>query len=200
MSKVTAQLVRELREATGAPMMDCKKALDETSGDIKEAIDALRKRGISKAAKKAGREMGEGRVGSYIHFNGKVGSMVELCCETDFCSGNEDFQKALSDICMHVAANDPVPLAVSVDDLPPEDLAKEMSIYEGQAKESGKPEQFWPKIVEGRMKKWKKEHALLEQPFMGDGDQTVGAVVTELVAKLGENITIARFSRFRIGD
>lgn len=198
--KVSAQLVRELREATDAPMMDCKKALDECGGDLKAAIDVLRKRGISKAAKKAGREMAEGRVGSYVHFNGKLGSMVELNCETDFCSNNEDFLKALNDFCMHVAANDPVPLAVSVDDLPAELMEAERKIYEGQAKESGKPEQFWDKIIDGRMSKWKKEHALLEQPFMGDGDETIGDMVTALVAKLGENISIRRFSRFKIGS
>jgi elongation factor Ts len=180
--------------------MDCKKALDETGGDVKEAIAVLRKRGMSKAAKKAGREMSEGRVGSYIHFNGKVGTMVELQCETDFCANNEDFNKVLNDICMHVAAADPVPVAVNADDIPAEMIEGELKIYRAQAEESGKPEQIREKMVQGRVDKFKKEHALAEQPFMGDGDQTVGQMVTELIAKLGENITIKRFSRFKIGS
>ncbi|MEZ6196482.1 MAG: translation elongation factor Ts [Planctomycetota bacterium] len=200
MSKVTAAQVRELRDATDAPMMDCKKALDETGGDVKAAIDFLRKRGMSKAAKKAGREMSEGRVASYIHFNGKVGSMVEMQCETDFCANNDDFTQVLNQICMHVAANDPVPVAVSSDDIPADLIEGERKIYLAQAAESGKPEAIREKMVQGRIDKFKKEHALLEQPYMGDGEETIGQMVTALVAKLGENISVKRFARFKIGS
>lgn len=197
---VTAQQVRELRDLTDAPMMDCKKALDECDGDIEAAVEHLRKRGIAKAAKKAGREMSEGRVGSYIHSNGKVGVLLEMQCETDFCARNEDFAAAMKDLCMHVAAADPAPISVSAEDIPEELLAKEREIYTGQAKESGKPEQFWSNIVEGRMKKYISSVALLEQPFVKNPDQTIGQYVQELVGKLGENISVRRFSKFRVGE
>ncbi len=197
---ITAQMVKELRGQTDAPMMDCKKALEESGGDLDKAIDWLRKRGVAKAAKKADRTTSEGRVQSYIHTNGKVGVLLEMHCETDFCARNEDFQKTMTDICMHIAAADPAPIALSAEDIPADLLAKEKEIYEGQAKESGKPEQFWPKIIEGRMNKYKKSVALLEQPFVKNPDLTIGALVTGLVGTIGENISVARFTKYRIGE
>lgn len=198
--EITAAMVRELRQMTDAPMMDCKKALAEAGGDVQAAVEVLRKRGITKAAKKAGREMTEGLVGSYIHTNGKVGVLVELSCETDFCARNEAFQQFLKDICMHVAAADPAPIAVRVEDIPEEILEAEKKIYEEQARQSGKPEQFWPKIIDGRLAKFKSERALLEQPFIKNPDLTVGDLLKELVGKLGENISIRRFQKFRVGE
>lgn len=200
MASITAQMVSELRAMTDAPMMDCKKALTECSGDMEKAVDWLRQRGISRAAKKAGREMKEGRVLSYIHSNHKVGVLLELTCETDFCARNDAFEVAAKDIAMHIAAFDPAPLAVDASGIPADALAKEKEIYEEQAKLSGKPEQFWPKIVDGRVQKFLKERALLEQPFVKNPDQTIGQLVTDLVAKLGENIAIRRFAKFRLGE
>lgn len=198
--QVTAAMVKELREATDAPMTDCKKALEESQGDMKKAIDWLRQKGISKAAKKVGREMKEGRVTCYIHSNAKVGVMLEMTCETDFCSRNPLFEAVAKDICMHIAAADPAPLAIDAAGIPADAMAAEKVIYEAQAKESGKPEQFWPKIVDGRMQKFVKERALLEQPFVKDPNTTVGTLVTDLVAKLGENIALRRFVKYRLGE
>lgn len=197
---ITAQMVKELRVKTDAPMMECKKALVECDGDLSKAVDWLRKRGVSKAAKKSDRTQSEGRVQSYIHTNGKVGVLLEMHCETDFTARNEDFGKAMTDICMHIAAADPAPVSLAASDIPADLLAKEQEIYEGQAKESGKPEQFWPKIVEGRMSKFKKSVALLEQPFVKNPEMTIGGLVTDLVARIGENITVSRFTKYRIGE
>lgn len=197
---ISAAQVRELRQMTDAPMMDCKKALEETNGDVQAAVDFLRTRGMAKAAKKSDREMSEGRVGQYIHTNGRVGVLVEMNCETDFCARNEAFEATLRDICMHIAASDPAPVAVHSDDIPEDALAAERAIYEGQAKESGKPEQFWPKIVEGRMTKYINSVALMEQPFIKDPERNISTVLTDLVGKLGENITIRRFQKFRVGE
>ncbi|MFT7617007.1 MAG: elongation factor Ts [Planctomycetota bacterium] len=197
---ITAQMVKELRVKTDAPMMECKKALVESDGDLDKAVDWLRKRGVSKAAKKSDRTMAEGRIQSYIHTNGRVGVLLEMHCETDFAARNEDFGKAMTDICMHIAAADPAPVSLAAADIPADLLAKEKEIYEGQAKESGKPEQFWPKIIEGRMSKFTKSVALLEQPFVKNPDITVGGLVTELIAKIGENITVSKFTKYRIGE
>ncbi|MCB9833325.1 MAG: translation elongation factor Ts [Planctomycetes bacterium] len=197
---ITAQMVKELREKTDAPMMDCKKALEASNGDMSAAVDWLRTRGVAKAEKKAGREMAEGRVESYIHSNAKVGVLLEMHCETDFASRNESFGTVMKDICMHIAAADPAPIALDEKSIPKEMLEREYSIYEGQAKESGKPEQFWPKIIEGRMDKFKKSVALLEQPFVKNPDLKIKDLVTDLIAKLGENISVARFCKFRIGE
>lgn len=196
---VTAKMVGELRKMSAAPMMDCKKALEENDGDIGLAMDYLRKKGIAQAAKKAGRETAEGRIGSYIHHTGKVAAMMELACETDFCAKAEAFEVFMKDVCMHIVASDPAPIALSAADIPAEILDKEREIYEGQAKESGKPEQFWPKIVEGRMAKFVKEVALLEQPFIKDPDVDIQTLLTDLIGKLGENISIRRFEKFQIG-
>ena len=197
---ITAQMVKELREKTDAPMMDCKKALEASNGDMSAAVDWLRTRGVAKAEKKSGREMAEGRVEAYIHSNAKVGVLLEMHCETDFASRNEIFGTVMKDICMHIAAADPAPIALDASAIPADLLKREHEIYEGQAKESGKPEQFWPKIIEGRMDKFRKSVALLEQPFVKNPDMKIKDLVTDLVAKLGENISVARFVKFRIGD
>ncbi len=196
---VTAKMVGELRKMSAAPMMDCKNALEENNGDLEAAMDFLRKKGIAKAAKKAGRETAEGRIGCYIHHTGKVGAMIEMACETDFCAKADAFEEFMKDVCMHIVASDPAPIALSAEGIPSDVLDKEREIYEGQAKESGKPEQFWPKIVEGRMAKFVKEVALLEQPFITDGDLSVQTMLTDLIGKLGENITIRRFEKFQVG-
>ena len=196
---VTAKMVGELRKMSAAPMMDCKNALEENNGDLDAAMDYLRKKGIAKAAKKAGRETAEGRIGAYIHHTGKVGAMIELACETDFCAKADAFGEFMKEICMHIVASDPAPIALSATDIPEDILEKERAIYEGQAKESGKPEQFWPKIVEGRVAKFVKEVALMEQPFIKDPDVDIQTMLTDLIGKLGENITIRRFEKFQIG-
>ena len=197
---ISAAQVRELRELTDAPMMECKKALTECGGDVQKAVDWMRERGVAKAAKKAGREMSEGRVDCYIHTNGKVGVLLEMNCETDFCAKNDDFAATARDICMHIAAADPAPMSVSADELPEDVLEKERAIYTEQAAQSGKPEQFWGNIVDGRMSKFVKSVALLEQPFVKNPDLTIGTLITDMVAKLGENISIRRFSKFRVGE
>lgn len=196
---VTAKMVGELRKMSAAPMMDCKNALEENDGNIELAMDYLRKKGIAKAAKKAGRETAEGRIGSYIHHTGKVAAMMELACETDFCAKAEAFEEFMKDVCMHIVASDPAPIALSAADIPTDVLDKEREIFEGQAKESGKPEQFWPKIIEGRMAKFVKEVALLEQPFIKDPDVDIQTLLADLIGKLGENISIRRFEKFQIG-
>jgi elongation factor Ts len=200
MAEVTAAMVRELRDLTDAPMMDCKKALGESNGNMQAAIDWLRQKGISKAAKKIGREMKEGRVTSYVHSNQKVGVLLELTCETDFCARNPAFEQAAKDIAMHIAAADPAPLSVDATGIPADALAAEKKIYEEQAKNSGKPEKFWPQIVDGRVQKYVKERALLDQPFVKNPDLTIGALVTDLVTKLSENIAVRRFVKFRLGE
>ena len=198
--QVTAQMVKELREATDAPMADCKRALEESKGDLKAAVDWLRQKGISKAAKMIGREMKEGKVVAYVHSNAKIGVLVELTCETDFCARNPLYEQTAKDIAMHIAAADPAPLALDAAGIPADVLASERRIYEEQAKDSGKPEQFWPKIVDGRIQKFIKERALLEQPFVKNPDVTVGSLVTDLVNVLRENISLRRFVKFRIGE
>lgn len=198
--QITAAMVKELREATDAPMTDCKRALEATNGDHKAAADWLRQKGISKAAKKIGREMKEGRIVSYIHSNAKIGVMVEMTCETDFCARNPAFEQTAKDIAMHVAAFDPAPLSVDATGIPADVLESEKKIYIEQAKESGKPEQFWQKMVDGRMQKFVKERALLDQPFVKNPDITVGMLVTDLVSKLGENIALRRVAKFRLGE
>jgi len=198
MAEVTAAAVKELREKTGAGMMDCKKALTETGGDMEAAIDWLRKKGLSAAAKKAGRVATEGVVGSYIHGNGKIGVLVEVNCETDFVARNEEFQQLVRDIAMHIAAA--APLYVRREEVDPEVLDRELEVYRGQLEEQGKPEHIWDKILEGRKEKFFKEICLLEQPFVKDPDQTVQDVVNAAIAKIGENITVRRFARFVLGE
>jgi elongation factor Ts len=195
---ITAQMVKQLRERTGAGMMDCKSALTETKGDMESAVDYLRKKGLSAAAKKAGRVAAEGAVGSYIHGNGKIGVLVEVNCETDFVARTEEFQELVRDIAMHIAAAEP--RAVRREEVTQADLDRERSIFRDQALASGKPAHIVDKIVDGKIEKYFSEFVLLEQPFVKDPDKTVGQLVTEKVAKIGENIQVRRFVRFKLGE
>jgi len=198
MAEVRAAAVKELRERTGAGMMDCKKALAETGGDMEKAIDWLRKKGLAAAAKKAGRAATEGMVASYIHGNGRIGVLVEVNCETDFVARNEAFQELVKDIAMHIAAA--APMYVRREEVDPEVLERELEVYRGQLREQGKPEHIWDKILEGRKEKFLKEICLLEQPFVKDPDKTVQDVINEAISKIGENIVVRRFARFVLGE
>jgi elongation factor Ts len=195
---IDASMVKELRSKTGAGVMDCKKALAESDGNVEEAIAFLRKKGLAAAEKKAGRETREGLVGSYIHSTGRIGVLVEVACETDFVARTDEFKTLVKDIAMHVAATDPV--AVSRDDVPAPLAATEREMMKAQAAEMGKPEAVQDKIVEGRMEKWYGDRVLLEQPFVKDPDVKIADVVTAAVAKLGENIQVKRFTRFALGE
>jgi elongation factor Ts len=196
--EISASQVKELRGRTGVGIMDCKAALAEAKGDVAEAEKILRKKGLSKAAKKAGRSTGEGVVGSYIHAGGKIGVLVEVNCETDFVARTEQFQGLVKDIAMHVAASSP--RYVSREEVSEADLEGEKEIYRAQAAREGKPEKIVEKIVEGRMNKFYEEVCLLEQPFVKDPDRKVQDLVTEMVATLGENIQVSRFARFALGE
>ena len=195
--EVSAKQVAELRARTGAGMMDCKRALQEAGGDLEKAVDVLRKKGAAKADTRAGREASEGLIEAYIHFNGRVGVLVEVNCETDFVARTADFKQLVRDITLHIASAKP--LAVRVEDLPAELVARERKIYEAQAAEEKKPDAVKAKIVEGRLKKFFEEAALLEQKFVKDDTRTVGDLVKALVARTGENIRIRRFARFELG-
>ncbi|MGM0575510.1 MAG: translation elongation factor Ts [Myxococcota bacterium] len=195
---ISAKQVKELREITGAGMMDCKKALQEVDGDMDKAVEYLQKKQLASVAKKAGRVAAEGQVGSYIHAGGRIGVLLEVNCETDFVARNDDFQQFVRDICMHVAATNPS--VVKAEDLPEAEIAKQKEIFKGQAMEEGKPEHIAEKIVEGRLKKWQKEVALLEQPFVKDTDKTVADYQAEMTATIGEKITIRRFVRYEVGE
>lgn len=195
---ISASQVKELREKTGAGMMDCKRALVETKGDFEGATTYLREKGLATAQKKSGRQTSEGIVGSYIHAGGSVGVLVEVNCETDFVAKNEDFQEVVKDIAMHIAAMSP--LYVEIDDVPAELIESEKAIYRVQAKESGKPDNIIEKMVEGKLKKYLNEICLLGQPFVKDPDKTVGDVITAAIAKIGENLQVGRFVRFKIGE
>jgi elongation factor Ts len=196
--EITAQMVRELRERTGAPMMDCKAALSEASGDVENAIDVLRTRGLAKAAKKAGRATSEGMVGHYIHAGGKIGVLVEIDCETDFVARTEDFQSLVRDVAMHIAAADP--RFVRREEVTPEVLEHEKAIFREQALASGKPAAVVDRIVDGKIEKFYGESVLLEQPFVKDPEVTIGQLVAARIAKVGENIQIRRFARFKVGE
>jgi len=195
---IDASQVKELRTKTGAGIMDCKKALAESNGDVEEAIAFLRKKGLASAAKKAGREANEGLVGSYIHQTGRIGVMVEVNCETDFVARTDEFSTLVRDIAMHIAAADP--LAVTREQIDPAVIATEREMMIAQVKEMGKPENVAEKIVEGKLEKWYGERVLLEQAFVKDMEQTIGDYVTAAIAKLGENIQIRRFTRFALGE
>jgi elongation factor Ts len=195
---ISAKDVAALRARTGAGMMDCKQALTEANGDMDKAVDLLRKKGIAKAEKRAGRGATEGLIGSYVHFNGKVGVLVEVNCETDFVARTADFQALVRDLALHIASADPI--AVSVEDVPPEVLERERTIFRAQAAESGKPEAVWDKIVEGKLKKFYQERVLLEQPFVKDDKQTVGQLVKAVSGKVGENVVVRRFVRYQLGE
>lgn len=195
---ISASLVNELRQKTGAGMMDCKKALEESAGDMEKAVEVLRKKGLSAAAKKAGRIATEGAVGSYIHAGGKIGVMVEINCETDFVANNEMFQNFVKDICLHIAANKPQ--YVSAEEIPADVIAKEKEIARDQAIQSGKPAAVAEKITEGKIAKFYDEVCLLNQAFLKDPDKKVGVLIQEMVAKIGENIKVRRFSRWELGE
>jgi elongation factor Ts len=194
----TAQDVKSLRDRTGAGMMECKNALTEAGGDQEKAIDLLRTRGAAKAAKRAEREATEGSVGAYIHMGGKIGVMVEVGCETDFVARNDQFQALVRDIAMHIAAA--APTSVSRDQISPDVLERERNVYREQMRESGKPEQIWDKIVDGKIEKFYAESVLLEQPFVKNPDQTVGQMITEISGKTGEKIEVRRFTRYQLGE
>ena len=196
--EITATMVKELRQKTGAPMMDCKKALSETGGDFEKAITYLREKSLATVSKKAHRETAEGIISSYIHPGSKLGVMLELNCESDFVARSNVFQEFSKNMTMHIAALNPI--CISRDDVPPEDMEKERAIYTSQAKDSGKPEKIWDKIVSGRMDKYYSEVCLLEQTYIKDDKLTVREVLNELIAKLGENISIRRFIRYQLGE
>ncbi len=195
---ISANMVKELRETTGAGMMDCKKALTEADGDMAKAIDVLREKGLAAAAKKAGRIATEGLVESYIHGNGRIGVLLEVNCETDFVAKTDDFKSFVHDIAMQIAASNPQYLAP--EEVPQEILEHEKAILRTQALNEGKPEKVIEKIVEGRVLKYYAENCLLEQPFVKDGDVTIKQLVTEKISKLGENISIRRFIRYQLGE
>ena len=198
MAEVTATMIKDLRERTGAGMADCKKALVEVSGDMDKAIDYLRAKGLSKAAKKAGREATEGAIVSYIHGAGRIGVLVEINCETDFVARNEDFVTFTREVALQIAAMNPQ--FVRKDEVDQDVIERERAVLVAKAKESGKPEAIAQKMVEGQISKWMKEICLLDQPWVKDGDKTIDQVQQELIAKIGENIKIRRFVRFELGE
>ena len=198
MAEITAALVKQLREQTGAGMMECKKALTEAHGNLDEAAVILRKKGIASAGKKSSRATRQGVVGTYIHPGAQLGVMVEVNCESDFVARTDDFQELVRDIAMQVAAADPK--FIRKEEVTQEFIGKEAEIYRDRARQEGKPEKMLDKIVEGRMAKFYEEVALLEQPFIKDNTVTIGQLVAQKIAKVGENITIARFSRFKVGE
>ena len=196
--EVNARQVSALRAKTGAGIMDCKKALAEVGGDLDKAVEYLRKKGLSAASKKAGRIASEGAVGSYIHAGGKIGVMVEVNCETDFVGRNEDFQRFVRDVAMHIAAA--APRYVSKDEVPAEEVRKEEEILRAQVREEGKPEAVAEKMLAGRTSKFFKEICLLEQPYVREPDKSVEQVLAEVTAKIGEKIVVRRFARFQLGE
>ncbi len=196
--QIDAKMVKELREQTGAGMMDCKKALTETDGDFEKAVTVLREKGIAKAAKRSGKSTSEGLIASYIHAGNKLGVLVEVACETDFVARTDDFGNLARDIAMHIAAA--APICVERDQVDPELIRKERDIYRQQALNEGKPEKIIDKIVDGKIEKYMAEVVLMEQAFVKDGDRTIGDLIKEKIGSLGENIQIKRFCRFRLGE
>lgn len=194
---ITSQMVKELRDKTQAGMMDCKKALNETGGDMEKAVDLLRQKGLAVAAKRAGRATSEGVVETYIHAGGKLGVMIEVGCETDFVAKNEDFVAFAKDMAMHIAAASP--LGITREEIPEEVISREKEIYIQQAIDSGKPENIAEKMVTGKIEKFIGEITLLDQKFVKNPDLTVQDLLNEIVAKMGENISIKRFARFQVG-
>jgi len=198
MSGISAGLVKQLREKTGAGIMDCKEALTESDGDMDKAVEFLRKKGLATAAKRAGRAMSEGVVHAYIHTGGKIGVLVEVNCETDFVAKTDDFKDLAKNIAMHIAATNP--LGIKPEDVPEDVVEKEKEIYKAQALEQGKPEKILDKIVEGKLSKFFKENSLMDQPYVRNPDITIADLLNEAIAKIGENITIRRFTRYQIGE
>ena len=198
MANINAAMVKQLREKTGAGMMDCKNALSEVEGDVEKAIELLRKKGLATAQKRAGRALSEGMIQSYIHMTGKLGVLVEVNCETDFVAKNEDFQEFAKNIAMHIAATNP--LGITPEDISQEIIDKEKEIYRAQALDMGKPESVVDKIVEGKLKKFFEESCLLNQPYVRDTDISIADLLNQMIAKIGENISIKRFVRYQIGE
>lgn len=198
MAEISAELVKKLREKTGAGMMDCKRALEKSEGDLDKATDILREQGVASAAKRSGRVANEGIIYSYIHPGDRLGVLLELNCETDFVARTDEFKGLAKDISMQIAATNP--LVLSRNDLKEDLIQKEKDIYQAQAKSQDKPEKIIDRIVEGKLEKYFQEVCLLEQPFIRDENKTVQELITETVAKLGENITVKRFARFRVGE
>ena len=198
MAEITAVMVRQLRDSTGIGMMDCKKALQESDGDMEKAVDFLRKQGMSAVEKRAGRDANEGVIASYIHPGSRLGVLLEVNCETDFVARTDDFQEFTRDVAMHIAAEQPT--AVGREDVDPALIEKEKEIYLEQAKNEGKPENIAEKIVQGRLEKYYQEVCLLEQAFVKDPDKTIDQMLTELTAKIGEKLSIRRFACFRLGE
>ncbi|MBT4610447.1 MAG: translation elongation factor Ts [Gemmatimonadetes bacterium] len=198
MAEITAAMVRQLRDSTGIGMMDCKKALQESDGDMEKAVDFLRKQGMSAVEKRAGRDANEGVIASYIHPGSRLGVLLEVNCETDFVARTDDFQEFTRDVAMHIAAEQPT--AVGREDVDPALIEKEKEIYLEQAKNEGKPENIAEKIVQGRLEKYYQEVCLLEQAFVKDPDKTIDQMLTELTAKIGEKLSIRRFACFRLGE
>ncbi len=198
MAEITSAMIKELRDKTQAGMMDCKKALQETGGDMEKAVEFLRKKGMASAGKKMGRSASEGIISTYIHSNNKIGVLLELNCETDFVARNADFQDLARELCMQVAASNP--LYVSPDDVPPEEIAKEKEIYKEQMQESGKPENVIDKIVEGKINKYYTEICLLEQEYIKDPKMVIKELIKNKIATYGENISVNRFTRYQIGE
>ena len=198
MAEIKAQAVKELRQKTGLGMMDCKQALQESDGDIEKAVEFLRKKGLSAVEKRAGRDASEGLIETYIHHGSRLGVMVEVNCETDFVARTEDFQEFAKDVAMHIAASQP--LAVDRQSISAELVEKEKAIYLEQSKNEGKPEHIAEKIVEGRLDKFYQENCLMEQAFVKNPDQTIDELLIELTAKIGEKISVRRFTRFVLGE
>ncbi|MRR15805.1 MAG: translation elongation factor Ts [Deltaproteobacteria bacterium] len=196
--EITSTMVKELRTKTGAGMMDCKEALAAVDGDFEKAIDFLRKKGLSAATKRSSKAAKDGTVASYIHMGGRIGVMVEINCETDFVAKTEDFQTMARDIAMHVAASNP--LYVRPEEINEEVLNREKEIYRSQLREEKKPEKIWDKIIEGKLKKYYEDVCLVEQKFVKNQDITVGTLISNMIAKTGENIVIRRFARFQLGE
>ena len=194
---ITSKMVKDLRDKTQAGMMDCKKALEKTDGDMEKAIDLLRQKGLAVAAKRAGRATSEGVVETYIHAGGKLGVMVELGCETDFVAKNDDFRQFARDLAMHIAATNPI--SVNRDEVPAEVIAREREIYVQQALDSGKPEAIVEKMVSGKIEKFLADIVLMEQKFVKNQDLSIQDILNELVGRIGENISIKRFARFQVG-
>jgi elongation factor Ts len=197
MADISAAMVKELREKSGAGIMDCKEALAENDGDMEKAVDFLRKKGLATAAKRAGRATSEGTIQSYIHMGGKIGVMVEVNCETDFVAKTDDFIDFAKNLAMHVAATSPV--GITQEDVPPAVIERERAIYRDQALEMGKPEKMIDKIVDGKMNKFFKESCLMNQQYVKDPDKTIADYLNEVVAKTGEKVAIKRFARFQVG-
>jgi len=194
----SSQLVKELREKTGAGILDCQKALTENGNDVEKAIDYLRQKGLAAAAKKAGRETNRGLIHSYIHMGGKIGVLIEVNCETDFVARNEEFKAFVNDLALQIAAAKPT--FVKREDVPVDVAEKEKVIYEGQAKEMGKPAAAWPKIIEGKLEKFYQENCLMEQSFIKDPAVTVKDLLAQKISKIGENMNIRRFTRYQLGE